>query len=64
MGKTSYKSVNKYMKRVYDRITITPSKEDGARYRAHAEKRGESMNSFINRAIKEQMRRDDEEDAQ
>ena len=41
-----------------------PSMErDGARYRAHAEKRGESMNSFINRAIKEQMRRDDEKDA-
>lgn len=60
MGKVSYTAVNKYAKKTYDRITIIPPKADGELYRQHAEQRGESLNGFINRAIKEQIKRDKE----
>ena len=41
-----------------DRISIIVAKGDKDIIKAHAESRGESINKFIGRAIKEQMIRD------
>jgi uncharacterized protein (DUF1778 family) len=57
-GKTSAKSINKYMDMVYDRINLTVAKGKKDFIKAHAESRGESVNHFINRAIDETMDRD------
>lgn len=57
-GKTSAKSINKYMGKVYDRINLTVPKGDKDKIKAHAESMGESVNGFINRAIDETMERD------
>lgn len=59
ISKAQQKAVHKYVKNNYDRIelTIKPKgkKED---IKAHAELNGETLNSFINRAIDETMERD------
>lgn len=60
MGKASTKAQNKYIAKVYDRINLTVAKGRKDEIKAHAEKRGESVNSFINRAIDEAMERDGE----
>ena len=57
-GKTSAKSINKYIGNAYDRINLTVPKGEKAHIKAHAETMGESTNKFINRAIKETMERD------
>ena len=57
-GKTSAKSINKYMDKAYDRINLTVPKGDKDKIKAHAESMGESVNSFIGRAIENQMARD------
>lgn len=57
-GKTSAKSINKYMEKVYDRINLTVPKGGKDKIKAHAESMGESVNGFINRAIDETMERD------
>ena len=57
-GKTSAKSINKYMDKTYDRINLTVPKGDKDKIKAHAESMGESVNGFINRAIEEAMIRD------
>lgn len=57
-GKTSAKSINKYMGKAYDRINLTVRKGDKDKIKAHAESMGESVNGFINRAIDETMGRD------
>ena len=56
--KAGQRAVHKYVKANYDRIEITAPK--GARdvIKAHAEAQGESVNGFINRAVKETMERD------
>ncbi len=41
-------------------IKVRVSKDRKAAIQAHAEARGESVNSFINRAIENQMKRDKE----
>ena len=46
------------MKENYDEIKVRVAKGAKADIKAHAEQRGESMNSFINRAIDETMKRD------
>ena len=51
---------NDYIARKYDRINLTVEKGQKDAIREHAETRGESVNSFINRAITEQIRRDGE----
>lgn len=59
ISKAQQKAVHKYVKNNYDRIELTVKpkgkKED---IKAHAEKNGETLNSFINRAIDETMSRD------
>ena len=58
MGKASTAAQNRYIAKKYDRINLTVDKGEKERISAHAEKRGESVNGFINRAIKEAMERD------
>lgn len=61
MGKTSAKVKNRYNAKAYDRIYLNVKKGEKDRLKAHAEKHGESLNEFINRAISEQICRDTEE---
>ena len=60
-GKTSAASINKYIAKAYDRVNLTMPKGKKDTVQAHAEARQESVNGFINRAIDEQMKRDQEE---
>lgn len=50
-SKAQQKAVNKYMAANYDRINLTVPKGQKETIKAHAESKGESVNSFINRAI-------------
>ena len=59
-SKAQQKAVNKYMAKAYDRINLTVPKGKKVTIQAHAEARGESVNSFINSAIDEKMERDTE----
>lgn len=56
--KSQQKAVNKYVKENYDRINLTTPKGKKETIKQHAESRGETINSFINRAIDETMTRD------
>ena len=58
--KAQQKAVNKYMKENYDEIKVRVEKGRKADIKAHADSRGESVNSFIGRAIDETMERDTE----
>lgn len=49
---------NKYIAKTYDRINLTVMKGQKETIRAHAAARGESVNAFISRAIRETMERD------
>lgn len=57
-NKVSYN--NDYIAKAYDRINLTTPKGSKAVLQAHASKTGESVNSFINRAIWETMERDEQ----
>ena len=46
------------MKNKYDRFGLTMPKGDLDAIKAHAEARGESVNGFINRAVKEVMKKE------
>lgn len=56
--KAQQKAVNKYMAANYDRINLTVPKGQKEEIKAHAESKGESVNSFINRAIKQTIESD------
>ncbi len=56
--KAQQKAVNKYVRANYDRILLTTPKGQKETIRAHAAARGESVNAFICRAIRETMERD------
>lgn len=58
MSKTSAAVKNRYNEKAYDRIYLIVKKGEKEQIAEHAEKRGESVNGFINRAIKETMERD------
>lgn len=49
--KAQQKAVNKYMTEKYDRVNLTMPKGKKERIKAYAESSGESLNSFINKAI-------------
>ncbi len=49
---------NRYNAKAYDRINLAVPKGEKDRIKAHAEKRGESVNAFVNRAITETMERE------
>ena len=57
-AKTSTAIKNEWNKGHYDRIETIVPKGKKVRIKEHAEKRGESVNAFINRAIDETMERD------
>lgn len=58
VSKKQQASVTKYVKENYDWIGITCAKGKKAIIHAHAESRGESVNTFINRAIDECIERE------
>lgn len=58
VSKAQQKAVNKYMKANYDEIKVRVFKGQKAIIQSHSEAQGESVNGFINRAIKETMERD------
>lgn len=49
---------NSYIAKAYDRINLTMPKGRKEALQAHAERTGESVNGFINRAIAEAIERD------
>ena len=57
-GKNRPESINRYMAKAYDRISLIVPKGQKDLIQAHAEAQGESTNGFINRAISETMERD------
>ena len=59
VSKAQQKAVHKYVKANYDRLDLTIPKGNKDIIKAHAERRGESVNGFINRAIMETMKRDE-----
>lgn len=61
MGRTSTAVKNRYNEKAYDRINLTVYKGQKETIQAHAEKLGESTNSFIQRAIRETIERDMQE---
>ena len=60
VSKKQQACVNRYIADKYDRINLTTPTGEKKRIKAHAEQHGETVNSFINRAIEETMRHDDE----
>jgi uncharacterized protein (DUF1778 family) len=58
MGKTSAAVKNRYNDKAYDRINLTVYKGEKAIIAEHAQETGESVNGFIQRAIRETMERD------
>lgn len=58
VSKAQQKATNKYISKAYDRINLTVPKGQKDDIQSHAEAHGESVNGFINRAIKETMERD------
>lgn len=59
VSKAQQKAVNKYVKEKYDRVNVTFPKGQKEIIKAHADKYGESVNGFIQRAVTETMQRDD-----
>ena len=57
-SKAQQKAVSRYMKENYDVYQVRMPKGRKGAIKAHAEAQGESVNSFINRAIAETMERD------
>lgn len=59
-AKASTIAKNKYNAKAYDSLRIVVKKGQKDVIQAHATARGESINGFVNRAISEQMKRDQE----
>ena len=57
-SKAQQRAVQKYVANNYDRHVLTMPKGTKDTLKAHAEKQGESLNGFVNRAIMETMERD------
>ena len=57
-SKAQQRAVAKYMRANYDAIKIRARKGARDEIRQHAERQGESVNAFIQRAIWEQIQRD------
>lgn len=58
MGKTSSAVKDRYNAKVYDTLTLRVPKGGKDAIKSHAEKHGESVNGFIDRAISEAIDRD------
>jgi predicted HicB family RNase H-like nuclease len=57
-GKAATRAKNKYNAQKYDSLRIVVPKGRKAGLQAHAERQGESLNGFVNRAIDETVQRD------
>ena len=57
-GSAQTRAKNKYNAKAYDSLRVVVKKGRKDIIRAHAEKQGESLNGFINRAIDEAIERD------
>ena len=51
------KANEKYNAKAYDQVKVLVKKGEREQLKAHAEQQGESLNGFINRAIKETIER-------
>lgn len=60
MGKASTKAQNKYISKKYDRINFVTEKGNKDIIKEHIKSTEESVNGFINRAINETIKRDNE----
>ncbi len=60
ISKAQQKAVHKYVKNNYDRIELTVIKGKKDILKKHAKERDGSLNSFINRAIDETIKRDEQ----
>ena len=58
VSKAQQKAVAKYMAENYDEIKVRVPKGKKAKIKSHAEKNGESLNGFVNRAVDEAMNKD------
>lgn len=58
VSKAQAKAQAKWEAKAYDKTLIRLYAGELDKVRSHAEQRGESLNGFIGRAIREQMRRD------
>lgn len=58
VSKANQRAVNKYVKNNYDRINVTFPKGERDIIKAHSDSRGESVNAFITRAVREAMERE------
>lgn len=58
VSKAQQRAVHKYVKANYDRLELTVPRGRKAEIKAHADSCGESVNAFINRAIGNQIERD------
>lgn len=59
ISKAQQKAVHNYIRNNYDRIELTVKpKGRKEEIKAHAERQGETLNGFINRAIDAQIRND------
>jgi predicted HicB family RNase H-like nuclease len=58
ISKAQQKAVATYTKNNYDEIKVRVPKGQKEIIQAHADKQGESVNGFINRAISETIERD------
>ena len=61
VSKKQQACVNRYIADKYDRINLTTPKGRKEEIRNHADNQGETVNSFINRAIDETRKRDTNE---
>ena len=61
MGATSWEVKKRYNDKAYDRINLTVPKGKKEVIKEHADKTGESVNSFINRAIESTIEQDNKE---
>ena len=57
VSKAQQKAVNKYVKNNYDRVNVTFPKGKKEIIKNYADRRGESVNSFIIRAVNENIER-------
>lgn len=60
VSKAQQKAVAKYMSNNYDELKIRVPKGKKDVLKAHAQSKGESLNSFVNRAIDETVERDND----
>ncbi len=58
LSKARIKANNRFNAKTYDKITIMAPKGTKATIKDYAQKSGESMNTYINRAIKERIEND------